>query len=41
MLKIHSKSTEFTQNRTEIDKNFQCEMIPSMLDKKSQKIKDT
>ena len=25
MLRIHSKPTEFTQKRTEIDKNFQCE----------------
>ena len=24
MLKIHSKPTKFTQNRTEIDKNFPC-----------------
>ena len=24
MLQIHSKPTEFTQKRTEIDKNFQC-----------------
>ena len=26
-LRIHSKPTEFTHNRTEIDKNFQCALV--------------
>lgn len=31
MLIIHSKDTEFTQNRTETDKNFQCLLVVQLL----------
>ena len=31
MLRIHSKPTEFSQNRTEISKNFQCGTVSCIL----------